>query len=61
MTREDLIDRLWVKAEPLFFATKDEFISGLSDWDIYPVADASGAVVVIVATNGPHKIGRAHV
>lgn len=54
MTREDLIDRLWVKAEPMFFATKDEFVRGLSDWDIYPVADASGAVVVIVATNGPH-------
>lgn len=51
--RAYLVDRLWEKAEPLFFATKDEFINGLSDWDIYPVM-ADSKILLIVATNGPH-------
>lgn len=50
--RDYLIERLWEKAEPLFFATKDEFIRGLTDWDVYPILE-KGEILLIVATNGP--------
>lgn len=50
--RSYLIDRLWEKAEPLFFAPKETFIAGLEEWDIYPVL-RDGEIVVIISTNGP--------
>lgn len=50
--RTDLIELLWKKAEPMFFAAKDDFIRGLINWEIYPIIEG-GQIVVIVATRGP--------
>lgn len=51
--RAYLIDRLWEKAEPLFFSTKDDFVRGLNDWNIYSILE-KGEILIIVATSGPH-------
>lgn len=51
--REFLVERLWEKAEPMVFITKEAFVNGLSQWEIYPVVEG-GEILVIVATDGPH-------
>lgn len=52
MGRADLIELLWKKAEPMFFATKDDFVRGLSNWEIYPIIE-DVQILLIVAINGP--------
>ena len=50
--RSYLVDRLWEKAEPLFFSTKEAFVSGLQELEIYPIL-RDGEILVIVSTKGP--------
>lgn len=50
--RADLIELLWKKAEPMFFAAKDDFVRGLNDWEIYPIVE-DGYILLIVGTQGP--------
>lgn len=52
MTREEIIDRLWLRAEPKVYVTKDEFVHAYDDWQIDAV-DVAGMPAFAVLTKGP--------
>lgn len=52
MTRDEILDALWAKAEPAIFLTKEEFICGLAEWEhVVHYSDGEPAFVAVV--NGP--------
>lgn len=47
-----LIDRLWAKAEPILYVTREKFEKDLEGWDIQPVYIA-GDLAFITKVKGP--------
>lgn len=52
MTRDELIDWLWAKAEPDVYITKEQFVAGYEGWHLYDIQQ-DGKLVAIVAEKGP--------
>lgn len=52
ISRSQLLDMLWEKAEPLAFFPKEQFIDALADWEIYP-ALKNDKVIAILTEKGP--------
>jgi hypothetical protein len=48
----DVIDALWAQIEPIVFISRDQFVSGLEQWDIDPV-HIDGELAFVALTQGP--------
>lgn len=52
MDREQLVDRMWAKAEPDLYIPKEVFVANLESWRLYDIMQ-DGKLVAIVAEKGP--------
>jgi len=50
--RDDVGDRLWAQIEPIVFITREQFLAGLTGWDIEAVT-IDGRLAFAVLTKGP--------
>ncbi len=53
VSRDALIDILWIKAEPMVFIPKEDFSKNLSDWSLYPIVEED-EIIAVVGEKGPH-------
>lgn len=53
MAREEIVDRLWQKCEPLLFIPKEVFVRSLVGWEVAAV-EIDGVPSFITAVKGAH-------
>lgn len=52
MIDADVVDALWAKIEPVAFITREEFASGLDQWEVEVLRTPDGEIGLVAMTQG---------